>query len=283
MMAAETYQFQLGGWTCWSIQDENGGPPVSDLFGEVPPQDRHFIPYPDDHVLDMSFNCLLIHTGDEYILLDSGNGVDSGGDGRLLQNLATLNITPDQINAVVLSHAHGDHYAGMLHSSGAKVFPNARYVMWRDEWLYYGTDEHRERERQRPNGEMRVQLWETYFRPLEKYLTFVDAAAPQIAPGITARPTPGHSKHHIAIEVAAQGETLLYTGDAFLHPLYFQHPEWRFRNDIDATDTEQSRRTLIAEALKKNALIHSFHFPFPGLGHLVEENGALEWQPVMLA
>jgi 7,8-dihydropterin-6-yl-methyl-4-(beta-D-ribofuranosyl)aminobenzene 5'-phosphate synthase len=39
---------------------------------------------------------------------------DTGGDGTiLLENLARLNINPDEIQIIVLSHDHGDHTGGM--------------------------------------------------------------------------------------------------------------------------------------------------------------------------
>lgn len=53
------------------------------------------------------FACL-IETGAETLLFDTG------GDGRLLlNNLTTLEINPQAIDAVVLSHSHTDHSGGL--------------------------------------------------------------------------------------------------------------------------------------------------------------------------
>jgi 7,8-dihydropterin-6-yl-methyl-4-(beta-D-ribofuranosyl)aminobenzene 5'-phosphate synthase len=50
----------------------------------------------------------LVDTGEERVLFDTG------GDGEiLLHNLARLGIAPESIDAVVLSHSHGDHTGGL--------------------------------------------------------------------------------------------------------------------------------------------------------------------------
>jgi len=54
------------------------------------------------------FSCL-IQGLDQVILFDTG------ADGPiLLDNMRTLNLSPDVIDAVVLSHQHGDHTGGLL-------------------------------------------------------------------------------------------------------------------------------------------------------------------------
>ncbi len=269
MTTDELYQFQIGDFTCTSIQDENGSPTAKQFFGNVPTNEKHLIPYADDEELDSSFNCLLIDTGSQKVLLDAGNGVDTGGDGRLLQNLNTLGISPEDIDIVVLSHAHADHYGGLLNKDGSKNFANARYIMWHDEWLAYNSPEQLQRERERENGAERLAFIETYFLPLDPHLSFIDVTSPEIAPGILAIYAPGHTHHHIGIEISSQGETILYMGDAFIHPLFARHRHWQFPFEVDGKKLAQSRDKLISLASAKDSLVHSYHFAFPGIGKFV--------------
>ena len=65
---------------------------------------------------EWGFACL-VETGQSTVLFDTG------GDGAiLLDNMAKLDIDPQAIEAVVLSHAHGDHTRGLraLLDAGAK-------------------------------------------------------------------------------------------------------------------------------------------------------------------
>jgi 7,8-dihydropterin-6-yl-methyl-4-(beta-D-ribofuranosyl)aminobenzene 5'-phosphate synthase len=56
---------------------------------------------------EWGFSCL-VETGQNTVLFDTG------GDGTiLLDNMAKLDIDPQMIEAVVLSHAHGDHTGGL--------------------------------------------------------------------------------------------------------------------------------------------------------------------------
>jgi 7,8-dihydropterin-6-yl-methyl-4-(beta-D-ribofuranosyl)aminobenzene 5'-phosphate synthase len=75
------------------------------------------IPYDPRLQLAWGFACQ-IETGEKTILFDAG------GDGdRLLRNLATLGADPKSIEAVVLSHIHGDHTGGLEPLLGTGVHP----------------------------------------------------------------------------------------------------------------------------------------------------------------
>jgi 7,8-dihydropterin-6-yl-methyl-4-(beta-D-ribofuranosyl)aminobenzene 5'-phosphate synthase len=56
----------------------------------------------------------MVRYGDRSILFDTG------GDGRmLLANMAALGFNPEELDAVVLSHAHSDHTGGLADLLGA--------------------------------------------------------------------------------------------------------------------------------------------------------------------
>ena len=79
----------------------------------MPEDEQHLVPFAKEDKFDGSFNCLFIDTGAQRILIDAGNGVETDGDGRLFQHLQTLNIAPESIDIVVLTHAHADHILGI--------------------------------------------------------------------------------------------------------------------------------------------------------------------------
>jgi 7,8-dihydropterin-6-yl-methyl-4-(beta-D-ribofuranosyl)aminobenzene 5'-phosphate synthase len=66
---------------------------------------------------DWGFACL-VESGQSTVLFDTG-----GNGAILMDNMATLGIDPQAIDAVVLSHAHGDHTGGLRALLDAGVRP----------------------------------------------------------------------------------------------------------------------------------------------------------------
>ena len=60
--------------------------------------------------------------------------------GMLLDNMIAAGITPEDIDTVIITHAHPDHVGGTLDASGQLVFPKAHYFISSNEWEYWMTD-----------------------------------------------------------------------------------------------------------------------------------------------
>ena len=71
---------------------------------------------------------LLIETSGQRVLLDTGPA-DDPEPGKLLAALAAEGIAPEEIDVVLLTHMHSDHFGGALDANGALTFPNARYLI----------------------------------------------------------------------------------------------------------------------------------------------------------
>jgi glyoxylase-like metal-dependent hydrolase (beta-lactamase superfamily II) len=74
------------------------------------------------------------------VLVDTGAGGLAPTTGRLLQNLKAEGIAPEEIDTVILTHGHPDHIGGNTDAQGKPAFPNARYVMWKDEWDFWTSE-----------------------------------------------------------------------------------------------------------------------------------------------
>jgi len=79
--------------------------------------------------MTISFTPVIVNTGKEVVLFDSGYGEErrAKGAGRMAATLATAWFSPDQIDVVVITHCHPDHVSGLMEGD-KPVFPNARYV-----------------------------------------------------------------------------------------------------------------------------------------------------------
>ena len=84
---------------------------------------------PDNVVLEQ--NSPIVNTGDKLILFDTGMGTSKAfgpTTGRQQKSMAEAGIKPEDIDAVVFSHAHIDHIGGVVDASGKVLFPNAQYL-----------------------------------------------------------------------------------------------------------------------------------------------------------
>ena len=77
------------------------------------------------------FSCYLIKHGTEYMVWDTGFGMSAGAVApktSLVDLLAQVNVKPEQITYVGLSHYHGDH-VGQVDS-----FPKATLLIGKGDW-----------------------------------------------------------------------------------------------------------------------------------------------------
>src|SRR5215831_10866316 len=84
-----------------------------------------------DLKLQFVFSCYLVKHGDDYLLWDTGYSMstpNSAPKESIVAQLATLNLKPEQIKYVGISHYHGDH-TGQVDS-----FPKATLLIGAKEW-----------------------------------------------------------------------------------------------------------------------------------------------------
>jgi len=225
--------------------------------------------------------CLLIETGKHIILIDTGNGV--GGQpsaGKLVQNLKTIGINCEDIDIVIISHAHGDHVGGITDIEGKLVFSNARYIISRKEWEFWTSDP--ELKQFKVEEEIRQMFCRTvqeYLVPIKSRLDLIDNET-RIIPGIECIKVPGHTPGSIAVLISSNSEKLLYTGDLFHHPLQLSEPNLPDVFDFESEQASRTRIEVLSKLIKPDILVSASHFPFPGLGHIVKKDNAWLWLPI---
>jgi hypothetical protein len=99
------------------------------------------------------------------------------------------------------------------------------------------------------------------------------APGADIASGIRAIDTAGHTAGHISVEIASGNEIALVLADARMHRIVsFAHPEWSPAADHHDPDRAiAARKRLLGGLASDNSLAIGFHLPFPG--HRTGGNG----------
>jgi glyoxylase-like metal-dependent hydrolase (beta-lactamase superfamily II) len=273
------HKFVVGSIVCAAILDGISEATLENLFANVsleivtPVLARDNLRREDSFVYPNT--CLLVSTGGHRLLVDTGFGDIEPGCGKLLSGLQELGVEPKDIDIVVLSHAHGDHISGNTDAEGRIVFPNADWVMAKDEWNFWTVPENLAHLPPIYTDIARRQL-----PPIAKRLTLVDRET-ELVPGVFAVPLPGHTPGHMVVAVRSDGRELLYTADAMLHPLHVEHPEWCALEwaDFDWEGVTRSRRQIYARAVAEDALVLAFHFhPFPSLGYIRQAGDGWRWE-----
>ena len=210
-------------------------------------------------------NNLVIHGHGYNILIDTGLGPDGAPEGgNLRTRLNKAGITPDDIDLLILTHAHPDHSGGLVTEAGKSAFPNARIFMSRTEWDFWHNDAtqfYGERLSNAVNGYLDA------VKPQINFLRF-DEESP--LPGITMLPAPGHTPGQMAVLIESNGSKLLSIADVIAHPLHLNYPTWNIISDVDKRQTINTRFDIIDRALMEKLPTHIPHFPFPGLVRIVD-------------
>jgi glyoxylase-like metal-dependent hydrolase (beta-lactamase superfamily II) len=276
-MSEDRYRFKLGNFECLAIRDfsDNGIlNEVSKLFSNVDPTISRPIlksrgENPD--FIDIPYTCLAVYTEDDWVLIDTGVGSILGTpEGKLGSILEEENIRPEHI---ILSHAHPDHFGGLLDKNGRQNFPNVPVYMCQNEWAICNTPEYTR------GNTMFAEAIRKYLLPVETQIECIECHG-EILPGFSSIQLPGHTRYQIGILVESSGEKLIFPSDAIIHPLHLEHLDWQIFIDLDHEVARQTRIQLAEMAIELDALVHFFHFPFPGLGKIRRHGKSYRWQAI---
>jgi hypothetical protein len=108
------------------------------------------------------------------------------------------------------------------------------YVMAEAEWDFW-TSAHVDLRSLRVDGAVKAAMPFTARRCLQALRHQVELIGreTEIVPGIRALPAPGHTPGHLALLLSSEGCQLLNLGDAAVHPLHLENPEWQNGFDLD--------------------------------------------------
>ncbi|MGZ9197345.1 MAG: MBL fold metallo-hydrolase [Candidatus Deferrimicrobiaceae bacterium] len=233
--------------------------------------------------LNLDVNTLLLKIGGELVLVDTGAANLFGPTlGKLPGRLSAAGIQPGQVTAVVISHAHPDHFGGLLDGTGKPFFPNATYFASKTE-IDFWTGPDPDLSKLRVPEESRKMFLDSarrYLGAIKERLTPISAGQ-KIMPGMEVVSAPGHTPGHIALLITSGKEALLNSADmVHTHVMMFAHPEWTSAFDTDPKMAAETRRKLLDRAASDGLRVLGYHLPFPGIGHVRSaKGGGFKWLP----
>ena len=271
---------KLGGFEITTVADGFAAvPKVHPIFGNnQKPEDvaaymqANFLP---GDKMAIPFTPVIVNTGNEVILFDTGNGPGRGETrGRLVESVKAAGIAPEMIDVVVLTHFHPDHIGGLM-SGGAPTFKNARYVAGEAEYNFWTSKKNAESSNK--GMQARVKLVNENVKPLADKMTFIKGGN-DVVTGITSIESFGHTPGHMAFNIESNGKRMVLWGDACNHYVAsLQKPEWHVIFDMDKAMAVASRKKLLGMVAADKVPATGYHMPFPALGYVEAQGDAFRW------
>src|SRR5690349_11152713 len=249
------------------------------MFGVVPRVvwERQ-LPADEQHRVRLGLNCLLIRTGHDNILVDTGIGTkwDERSRSRygiahettLLDELARHQISAEDTTVVINTHLHFDHAGTNTVERDGRVvptFPRARYVAQRGEYEHASQPHERDRASYMPAD----------FAPvfIAGQFELIDGDA-EVAPGVSVIKVAGHNRDLQCVKIESEGETAFAFAD--LVPTTAHLPSaWVMGYDLYPTESVEQKKRLVPQAAREGWLCHFYHDPQTPLAYLRERDGKI--------
>jgi glyoxylase-like metal-dependent hydrolase (beta-lactamase superfamily II) len=275
------YRFNLGSAEVTVVSDGPLplGPPKGTFVGVPDDEVRKMLSdnflSPDNVVLEQ--NSPIVNFGDRLVLFDTGMGTSKmfgPTTGRQQKSMAEAGIKPEDIDAVVLSHAHIDHIGGIVDASDKVLFPNAQYYMAQSDFDFW-TDE------AMLGGAMKdfvIHARKNLMPVRDRLVFFKDGQ--EFLPGIQAMSAPGHTVGHTIFMVTAGGKSFAFLGDLTHHAiLLLEKPRMEFSYDTDPKMAANTRVKMLEMLAADKTPIMSYHFAWPGYGHVAKAGEGFHYYP----
>ncbi len=188
----------------------------------------------------------------------------------LLARLREIGVPPEQINHVIITHTHFDHYNGATELRAGvyqPIFPSARY--------YIGKADLEDPDMQQAMQDANSLAGRTL--AVIEHAGLVEGVAGRFTlnNAIEIIPAPGESPGHQIVRVHSQGETLYCLGDLYHDAFEVREPQ-RMADWADAPAMLNSRAALADAALAENARLVVTHIP--GIGRLERSAAGVIWR-----
>jgi glyoxylase-like metal-dependent hydrolase (beta-lactamase superfamily II) len=215
--------------------------------------------------------------GDKLVLFDTGMGTSKAfgpTTGRQQKSMAEAGIKPEDIDAVVLTHAHIDHIGGIVDAGDRVLFPNAQFYIAQSDFDFW-TDEGKLGS---PLKDFVIHARKNLLPVRDRLVFFKDGQ--EILPGIQAMAAPGHTVGHHIFTVTSQGKSFAFLGDLSHHAiLLLEKPRMQFSYDTDPAMAADTRVRLLDTLAANKIAVMSYHFAWPGYGHVVKVGDGFHYIP----
>jgi glyoxylase-like metal-dependent hydrolase (beta-lactamase superfamily II) len=223
------------------------------MFGIVPKALWSKLTTPDDrNRIDLQTNCLLLDDGSRKVLIETGYGdkwsdkdrdIFRLEDRTILDALREIDVAPEAIGHIIVTHLHFDHAGGLTHLNPSgeadSSFAGASIFVQKTEWDDALAN--------------RTTMKKTYLRnhldPIADQVRLIEGEA-EILPGLQVWPMIGHTWGHQAVRFRDGAGVVCFAGDVMPTA---NHAGSAFNMGYDMLPWENmlSKRVLLKQAAEE--------------------------------
>ena len=214
----------------------------------------------------MGYTPVLVNTGNELVLFDTGVGVE-----KMVAGIESAGYSPNQIDIVVLTHFHPDHINGMANGK-IPTFPNARYITGQVEYDFWSPED----KLSGPTAGM-TKLTREKVVPFAEKMSFI-GDEDTIVSGIVGMEAFGHTPGHMVYHIESNSKRMLIWGDVANHfVVSIQRPDWHVKFDSDKEMAAKTRVKFFDMLATEKIPFSGYHMPFPSLGFIEKFGNSYRW------
>lgn len=214
-------------------------------------------------------NTYLIRGRGRTILIDTGAGGYNQWGGDLQTNLALTGVMPEDIDTILLTHAHADHIGGLVNTFGEAAFPNAELFIHEHELSFWENENNMIRASKHVQANF-LFVKNVFAKYRERIRTFINN---DILPGISSVHLPGHTPGHCGYQIETGNSSLIIWGDMVHFPfIQIAHPNVSIAFDQDPILSAQIRNKLLDIVSTEKLLVAGMHLNDLGFAY-IEHSG----------